>query len=140
MRALSLLLIALSSIACGTSETPPAVVDASKPLDATPVDDGAVVCNAKCTKPAVCCQNQCVQTDNDPAACGACGVHCSGATPYCDNGKCLPQPCTKDASACMNPLGCCGADCCGGDQICCKDRTNSTPFCHTPNGSQPSCP
>lgn len=131
-------MLAWSSIACSTSSTP-APPDATV-ADSAPVDDGAVICNAKCTSPSVCCQNQCVRTDNDPAACGSCGTHCSGATPYCDNGKCVAQPCTTDAAACANAFGCCGAACCKGDQICCKDRTNMTPFCHTPNANQPSCP
>lgn len=131
------LLAALVTTACSTSSTPAPIADAAI---ADAGEDTAVICNAKCTLPTVCCQNQCVQTDNDPASCGSCGVHCSGATPYCDNGNCAPQPCAIDASTCANPLGCCGGACCDGTQICCKERGTGKPFCHTPNGQQPSCP
>jgi hypothetical protein len=74
--------------------------------------------------------------------CGACGVACNGATPYC-NGSCKATPCFQDAPACDGG-SCCGTLCCTQGQICCAVGGGGPPHpnpnhCYTPTPSQPTC-
>jgi hypothetical protein len=73
------------------------------------------------------CDTVCVDTDNDPANCGACGTAC-GETEYCSGGSCTEggggcQPpltdcdgtCT-DVSIDTNNCGACGTTCADGEK------------------------
>lgn len=86
--------------------------------------DGQSGCN--CSMGRTCCNGQCVNTGNDPQNCNGCGVKCSGATPYCDNGC--------KAATCMPA--------CTGSQICCRDDgpVGGTMTCFTPTATEPTCP
>jgi hypothetical protein len=82
-------------------------------------------CDAACGSGRLCCGSACVNPDNDPFNCGACGVKCTGGTPYCD-GSCKPDACTN----------------CTPDQICCKSEGpvgGAAPTCYTPTPAQPTC-
>src|SRR5207342_2602901 len=62
----------------------------------------------------------CVNPGNDILNCGACGIACAGAHPYCANGSCQTGwPCTLVGAACNPGSTCCGGQCCTGTQICC---------------------
>lgn len=66
-----------------------------------------------------CCDDVCVNTDNDIKNCGSCGKVCEGSnSPFCDAGTCeLVPPC--EGPLC-GPAGiCCGTSCCTADQLCC---------------------
>jgi hypothetical protein len=54
---------------------------------------GAACVDARTLQPGSCCQQDlCVNTGNDVANCGYCGVRCTGPTPVCVNGVCCPTP------------------------------------------------
>jgi hypothetical protein len=100
---------------------------------------GTAGCNAK-TCGFTCCQDQCKNTDNDILNCGTCGTVCGGATPYCDQGKCTPQP-PCGGVACIGTKFCCGTQCCDMNQLCCDvpGPTPTGPKCTTPvNGTCPT--
>jgi hypothetical protein len=66
-----------------------------------------------------CCDDVCVNTDNDIQNCGSCGNVCGGSSsPFCNAGTCEATP------PCNGPLcgpagTCCGSSCCTPDQLCC---------------------
>jgi hypothetical protein len=102
--------------------------------------DSSATCSPACGFGRECCSGACVNLDNNPDNCGACGTHCTGSTPYCD-GTCKPIPCGRDGGTCSNGT-CCGSDCCAPNQICCKSEgpQSGPPVCFTPAGSDTTCP
>ena len=89
----------------------------------------------------VCCGSACTNTDNDIKNCGACGTVCTGATPYCDAGKCKDKPPCESGTGCATGQLCCGKSCCTSAQICCDvpgPVGKLVPECHTPVGG--TCP
>ncbi|KAK4044984.1 hypothetical protein OUZ56_032390 [Daphnia magna] len=97
------------------------VADADASADSsTPTDSGAVDSGPSCAAPAKLCGATCVDTQTDPANCGACGKTCPVA---CSGGACVAQ-CpngTKSCSgACVNTqtdsanCGACGVVCAAG--------------------------
>jgi hypothetical protein len=102
--------------------------------------EGGDACGG-CRTGLSCCGSQCVNTDNDPANCGGCGIACMGATPFCD-GTCVAAPCDTDAGSCSGGTACCGKVCCKAGQICCKSEgpIPGPPACSTPTAGQPACP
>jgi hypothetical protein len=103
-------------------------------------DSGGATCVPACAQERSCCGGACVNTDNDPDNCGACGTKCSGATPYCD-GTCKATPCINGGPTCAAGETCCGSMCCTSGQICCKaDGPITEAMCFTPTPEQASCP
>lgn len=80
-----------------------------------------------------CCDDQCVETANDPRNCGACGSECGEAQPYCSAGTCQETPCAEE-TACADGETCCGMHCCAAGQICCYTEPGAPelPTCTTP--------
>ncbi|HRG97481.1 MAG TPA: tail fiber domain-containing protein, partial [Polyangiaceae bacterium] len=108
--------------------------------DAASADAGA--CSPACGLGRLCCGGVCVNPDNDPGNCGACGRTCSGATPFCD-GTCRAAPCSLADDACGAVGGsCCGSSCCAAGSICCKTEgpLATPPVCFTPSDAQKTCP
>lgn len=78
---------------------------------------------------------------NDPTACGACGVSCTGAKSFCD-GTCKEPPCDA-TGGCGGNEQCCGQQCCKTGQLCCKVEGpvgGGPPTCFTPTAEQRTCP
>lgn len=155
-------LIALGTTNCGGSTAPSldagVAGDAAPPSDAhdamtdAMIDGGtatdAGTCGAECTQNynqgsrayRACCGDACVNPTNDPFNCGGCGVTCSGATPFCNDGTCEAPPCQLDGGA---PAGatCCGTSICSSGQICCLEEgpVGGYSSCITPTASHPTC-
>jgi hypothetical protein len=92
----------------------------------------------------MCCNGQCLATYNDINNCGGCGIKCTGAHPYCDNGTCGVPACTLQPPQCGTGF-CCGGACCAAGQLCCTIYSNIAmvnPQCANPvNGTCPiGCP
>jgi len=86
-----------------------------------------------------CCDGACVATYNDIFNCGACGVVCSGATPYGDGTTCTTPPCT--GAGCTAPEFCCDATCCAAGDLCCfipGPGPTAAPRCTPPEAG--TCP
>lgn len=99
--------------------------------------DGGPACGVGRT----CCNNTCVNTNNNPNHCGVCGKTCSGSTPFCD-GTCTSIPCSLDGGSCGS-MSCCGSSCCGAGQLCCRVEgsvSGGPPSCHIPTTADPTCP
>lgn len=108
---------------------------------------GSAACSPACGQGRECCGGACVNTNNDPLNCGACGVRCTGATSFCA-GQCMAPDCRMDAGACGPGSTCCGNTCCGADQFCCNVEGpvgGQPPVCHAkdagtcPQGCAPLC-
>jgi hypothetical protein len=125
----AMILLAIGCACGGTTTSGDASTDASS--DATGCGPGRIMCGGACINP-----------DNDPNNCGACGTKCTGNTPFCD-GTCKAAPCFPDAGACASPGFCCGSNCCTSAQLCCKDEgpvgNPYGPSCFTPTAQQPTC-
>lgn len=115
--------------------------------DGSTVDAAATPCSAKCGQARACCADgastHCVNLDNDPENCGACGVRCGVGT-FC-NGSCKPIPCDTDAGTCPGMATCCGRSCCAAGDLCCKTEgpvgeIKPEPVCFTPTSTQTTCP
>jgi hypothetical protein len=93
-----------------------------------------------CTSPGMMCCNgvDCtVDSLNDPDHCGACNVVCQGATPFCQQGKCVPTPCDSDSG---DPL-CCGTTACATGEVCCEfEGPQDYAGCYAYDGGGPRCP
>jgi hypothetical protein len=94
--------------------------------DAPAADSGGGACGAGivCGAGLHCCSGGCMNLQNDPLNCGACGHRCEGATPMCRGGAC-------GAAAC--------APACGAGQSCCDVQgpgPSREPFCV----DGPTCP
>lgn len=102
---------------------------------------GGASCSPACGTSRTCCSGRCVNTANDLANCGGCGVVCSGATPYC-GGSCQAAPCEIDAGTCGSGGRCCGASCCAAGQLCCdlQGPVSGPASCYTPTAGQATCP
>ncbi len=100
---------------------------------------GGIACNPACEQPGfACCDGACVDVDDDILNCGACGVICTGAHPYCGNGSCGAPPCT--GAGCGSADFCCGTQCCTAGQLCCDvpGPVEVGPRCTAPvNGTCP---
>jgi hypothetical protein len=89
--------------------------------------DGGHVCTIFCTMGFSCCDNRCVNLNNDIHNCGACGNVCSGPQPFCDGTACAPAPCSPA---------------CPVDQLCCNVQgpgPTRGPACYAPT-AQGTCP
>lgn len=108
-------------------------------------DSAATTCSPACGMARACCKRgvtvECVNLDNDPQNCGACGVKCGSGT-YCD-GTCKPIPCDREGGACPGVGTCCGTSCCATGDLCCKSEGpvgQLEPSCFTPTSTQTTCP
>jgi hypothetical protein len=115
---------------------------------------GGNSCSQGCPAARTCCDDGCVNTNNDPQNCGQCGVVCPAEAPFCGfvcNGPpspstctfgCQKAPCSIEAGSCPDGKSCCGFSCCGSGDICCSVTNQSFPMleCHTPSQMEPSCP
>ena len=95
-----------------------------------------------CATGRMCCGGFCVNLQNDPFNCGACGKMCEGNTSFCLNGTC-------QAPTCLAPILCgAGSFCCGNS--CCSQASSAAirqgpaggipPTCFTPGKETPTCP
>jgi hypothetical protein len=101
----------------------------------------AGACGTACSIGETCCDDQCVDTLNDPHNCGGCGNHCTDAKPTCSGGSCEVPPCDNTGGTCNKGQFCCGSSCCGQGQLCCVSEGPVTePKCITPSATQPTCP
>jgi hypothetical protein len=62
-----------------------------------------------CPAGATCCGNGCADLQIDPTHCGDCLTACSGTTPICEAGSCVP---------CSAPRTCPVGGCCADDGSC----------------------
>jgi hypothetical protein len=87
-----------------------------------------------------CCGDRCVNVQNDPLNCGACGNRCPAEKPFCGAGTCQTPPCS--GGSCDAGGQCCGSNCCQTGQICCsiEGPVGGINSCYTPTADQPSCP
>lgn len=80
--------------------------DGGAPADLARAHDGSSgkPCTVSCAMGLTCCDGACVNLRNDIHNCGACGVACTGAQPYCNGTTCAPAPCSP---VCDNGRLCC---------------------------------
>jgi hypothetical protein len=102
---------------------------------------GGRVC-AACAIGRNCCSGACVNLQNDPFNCGACGNPCAAGTPFCSDGTCQQPPCDPQVELCALNSICCGSTCCPLGDICCEEQgpISRGPICYTPTADAPSCP
>jgi len=103
---------------------------------------GGGPCTLACTTGRACCGNACVNLQNDPMNCGACGKRCAGSTSLCDGGNCVQPPCNSTAP-CPSGGACCGSSCCAPGDLCCAPQgpvAGGPPSCFTPTADQKTCP
>ncbi len=103
---------------------------------------GVVVCNLACMMGRTCCGAACVNTNNDPMNCGACGRRCEGNAPLCSSSKCVIPPCSPTI-LCQTGATCCGQACCAAGELCCEADgpvSGGAPSCFLPTRDQPTCP
>ncbi len=81
-------------------------------------------CQPACGRGFSCCDGHCVNLANDILNCGACGVECEGAFPFCNGQECATAPCS--ASRDCRGGNCCGSECCGVGQLCCEVNVGPT--------------
>ena len=80
--------------------------DAAK--DGTSSESGSGPCGGDtCTTGLVCCGDTCVNTNNDPHNCGACGLACTGGTSMCSGSTCAAPTCQP---TCSSGQRCCEID------------------------------
>jgi hypothetical protein len=73
--------------------------------DAPLYDTGGGPCDGgACTFGLKCCNNACVNENNDPLNCGGCGTHCTGSASMCLGGACQVPTCQP---ACASGQVCC---------------------------------
>lgn len=94
-------------------------------------------CLTGCAEARNCCDDHCVNLQNDPQNCGSCGQPCAFGE-FCTNGACAPPPCN---TTCSGADSCCGGECCAGNQLCCDPQgpIDQGPRCSTPN-EHGTCP
>jgi hypothetical protein len=103
---------------------------------------GSGACSVACTIGRTCCGGGCVNLNNDPMNCGACGTRCQGATNLCSGGTCVAPPCSQTAGVCAAGDFCCGGACCKPGQLCCQADgpvSGGPPTCFTPTSEQKTC-
>ena len=96
-------------------------------------DTGECTPPGGCDAGLECCYGRCVNTLYDPENCGTCGTSCSGTLPFCEGGRCEPQPCAA-TTTCGTSQVCCDEQCCSMGQVCCHVFTSSgllPPRCYT---------
>ena len=87
----------------------------------------------------ICCNGVDCSVDslNDPDHCGACNVVCQGATPLCQQGKCVAPPCENDSGG----GECCNGAICTGGEVCCEfEGPQDYVGCYAWDGGGPRCP
>lgn len=101
---------------------------------------GMCVCGAtgtRCSAGQACCDGRCIDTSNDAANCGGCGVLCTPNAPNCTGGNCT---CAAAGRACTAPMFGIGAmpgeSCCPG--MGCVANTSASCNC-MPCASGESC-
>lgn len=111
-----------SQAATGDAAAPDAKIDAAG-ADGGPSDAGSSdgAGEPACVSSGLStCAGACVDSQSDPAHCGACGTVCSQAKPFCQAGQCVSMcsgNLTACGSACVNlgnaaaNCGACGAAC-----------------------------
>ncbi len=102
---------------------------------------GQSPCNMACTVGRTCCGTSCVNVQNDPFNCGACGRRCEGSDSYCASGTCQQPPCSG-VQLCNQNSTCCGSSCCPAGDLCCDSQgpVSGFPTCHHPTALAPTCP
>ena len=126
-----------STSGTGSSSTSNSSNDASSAVSSSATGGGC----ADCQFPGFdCCDNACVDTNDDILNCGGCGVKCGGAHPFCNHGMCGTPPC--QGIACPAFGFCCGTQCCSAGQICCQVDGGPVmgPKCVDPNANGGTCP
>jgi hypothetical protein len=95
------------------------------------------LCRPACSEARTCCDDHCVNLQNDPQHCGACGAECDTGT-FCTGGHCRTPPCE---TTCAAGSSCCGAECCKPNQLCCDPQgpIDIAPHCLEPN-EHDTCP
>jgi hypothetical protein len=101
------------------------------------IDAGACDCGSF-ARYRICCGGKCVNQQNDPMNCGACGNVCPANKPLCEGGTCKTPPCSN--STCGSGT-CCGGSCCQAGQLCCSvsGPLDGVLSCYTPTPQQPTC-
>jgi len=103
---------------------------------------GGGPCSLACTTGRACCGGGCVNLNNDPMNCGACGTRCTGANNLCSGGLCVAA-CAANVATCATGSFCCGTSCCHTGDLCCEQEgpiAGGAPSCVTPTKDQPTCP
>lgn len=75
-------------------------------------------CQTGCGDGRNCCDEHCVNLQNDPQNCGSCGQPCAFGE-YCVQSKCMVPACE---ATCETGESCCGGECCGESQLCCDPQ------------------
>jgi hypothetical protein len=79
--------------------------DGSKSDGGGGADSGGGPCDGgACPIGLTCCNDSCVNENNDPLHCGGCGTSCSGSTGMCQGGSCIAPTCQPG---------------CGDGEVCC---------------------
>lgn len=139
-RQIALVLFASTFLACGGATSPTPSSDGGSGTGGSAGTGGGgggggAGCDPACGTARECCTDHCVNLQNDPLNCGACGKKCSGG--YCTGGRCAPIPCN---SVCGGGATCCGAACCAAGELCCDPQgpLDQGPVCVAPvNGTCP---
>jgi hypothetical protein len=81
-----------------------------------PMSPNSATCACECPTGQTECNGACVDTQTDPANCGACGVTCTGGKTY-QGGSCVCPTGTQDCNGVCQEC-CVDADCGQGGQVC----------------------
>ena len=122
-----------------------------------PGDLGEACCtDAQCTDPEACCENQCIDVQNDLDNCGECGNRCSESLPECFHLECNQGTCEtvpdEDGEPCFEGICCAdtetvlcitdiddNVDHCGGCDPCNPDTADACVNGDCVCGSGPAC-
>lgn len=101
--AMLLVIVATPTVFVGACTSSP---DSPDSADADAETNGCVTDSQDCrvNGPLSCCNGACVNEQNDPFNCGACGVRCSEPSSMCLNGHCSAPTCQP---ACAAGTQCC---------------------------------
>ncbi len=103
--------------------------------------DAGSPCDGGCGSGRACCEGRCVNLENDPTNCGACGKRCEPARPVCAKKACDKAPCSG-GTTCAGTAFCCAKSCCPIGELCCivAGPAADNVICHKPTVAEPTCP